>query len=391
MAEDEQRLAGEAVPGGHVTDAQVIRVLHVVISLDAGGMERVLIRVARELAPRGFRVSVCGLERCGALASGFLAPERVVSLDKPAGRSLRTVWRLHRLIRSTRPDLVHTHNLGPLLYTAAATAFGRLCPILHGEHCQLLCQDLGAPRLRLRRLLYRSCARLHTVSEEARRELLGLGVPAAQVVAVVNGVDTVAFAPGDRAVARQQLGLPAGGQCVAMAARFERRKRHELLVDAVARLVAQGHDLCLLLAGDGVLRPDLEAFARGRGLESHIRFLGFREDIQTVYRAADLVVLPSTGEGLSNAILEAMACGTPVLCHAACGCAEAISDGVDGWVRDIASAETLAGLLATLLGSPEEMRTLGAAAREKMIARFAFQRTVAGYERIYRAIAPRPS
>jgi glycosyltransferase involved in cell wall biosynthesis len=369
-----------------MSDPQVIRILHVVMSLDAGGMERVLVRVARELGPRGFDISVCGLERRGALAESFIAPERVVSLDKPPGRSFGAIRRLRRLICDTRPDLIHTHNLGPLIYAVAATAGGWLCPILHGEHCQLLGQGLRDPRLRLRRLLYYFCKRIHTVSEESRRELLNLGVPAAQVVAVVNGVDTVAFAPGDRTAARQRLGLRQAGQVVAMSARLDPRKRHRLLIDAVARLVTQGRNLTLLLAGDGALRPELEALARSRGAESRVCFLGFREDIQTVYQAADLVVLPSTGEGLSNAILESMACATPVLCHAACGCAEVVADGVDGWVRDIDSAETLAGLMVPLFDSPERLHEAGVAAREKMISRFAFQQTVAGYECLYRGI-----
>jgi glycosyltransferase involved in cell wall biosynthesis len=368
-------------------DLRPIRILHVVTSLDAGGMERVLTRVAHRLGPRGFEISVCGLERRGVLAETFPAPERVVTLGKPPGRSFSAIWRLQRVISRMRPDVVHTHNLGPLIYAAAATGFGRLCPILHGEHCQLLCQDLGAPRLGLRRLLYRSCRRIHTVSEEARRELVGLGIPAARVVAVVNGVDTVAFAPGDKAAARRRLDVPAGGRVIAMSARFERRKRHDLLIGAVARLVARGLDLRLLLAGDGALRPDLEALAQSQGVESQVCFLGFREDVLTVYQAADLVVLPSTGEGLSNAILEAMACGTPVLCHASCGCAEAISNGVDGWVRQIDSVEALADPLQALLASPELLCTMGAAAREKMVTRFGFQQAVAGYERLYRDIA----
>lgn len=369
-----------------MSDSQVIRVLHVVVSLDAGGMERVLIRAARRLVPRGFDISVCGLERRGALAETFPAPERVVTLDKPPGRSLGTIWRLHRLLRQTRPDVVHTHNLGPLIYAAAASGFGRLCPILHGEHCQLLCEDLGSPRLRLRRLLYGSCRKIHTVSEESRRELLDLGVSAARVVAVVNGVDTVAFAPGNRSAARQRLGLPDGGLCVAISARFERRKRHDLLIAAVARLVAQGQDLRLLLAGDGALRPELEALARASGAASRLCFLGFREDVLTVYQAADLAVLPSTGEGLSNAILEAMACGIPVLCHASCGCAEAVDDGVDGWVRKIDTADALAAAMESLLGNSERLRAMGCAARDKMVERFDFEQTVAGYERVYRDI-----
>lgn len=364
-----------------------LRVLHVVISLDAGGMERVVTRVARELRPRGFDISVCGLERRGILADAFPDPARVVSLGKPSGRSAGTVWRLHRLLRRIRPDVVHTHNLGPLIYAVAATGFGRLYPLVHGEHCQLLCPDLEPPRLRLRRFLYRACRGIHSVSEMSRQELLDLGAPADRLLAVVNGVDSGAFAPGDRVTARQSLGLPAVAPCIAMVARFEQRKRHRLVIEALRILADQGRDVDLVLAGDGPLRPELQALAEARGLSSRIHFLGFQQDVRPVYHAADLVVLPSTGEGLSNAVLEAMACAVPVLCHDACGCAEAIDNGVDGWVRNIDTTETLAGILDSLLQTVGDLGAVGLAARRKVCTRFDFQHTVAAYERLYRQVA----
>ncbi len=373
-----------ALVGGGPRGVPPLRVLHVVIALDVGGMERVLTRVAHELVPRGLDIWVCGLERRGVLADTFPNPGQVVSLDKPAGRSLGTVWRLHRLIRRVRPDVVHTHNLGPLIYAALATGYGRLVPILHGEHCQLLGTGLGAPRLRLRRLLYRACWRVHTVAEASRQELLGLRMPAERLVAVVNGVDTAVFSPGDRREARQLLGLPAEVPCVGVVARMERHKRHELVIRAVERLASQGWPGHLLLAGDGPLRSELEAIAQAGSVGNRIHFLGLRQDVRPVYLAADLMVLPSVGEGLSNAILEAMACGVPVLCHDACGCAEVIADGADGWVRHIDSAEALAGILGTLFHDRDALRTTGEAARRTVCDRFAFRRTVDGYERLYR-------
>jgi len=374
----------DVAEGGGQPAAPVIRILHVVISLDVGGMERVLTRVARELVPRGFDVWVCGIERRGKLADTFVAPDHVVSLEKPAGRSFRAIWRLHQLIRRIRPDVVHTHNLGPLIYGVAATGFGRFRPILHGQHCQLFCPDLPPPRLAIRRFLYRACWRVHTVSRESLSELIRLGFPRERLVPVVNGVDTTAFAPGDRLAARRQLGVPEQGRYAAIVARFEQRKRHGLLIEGVAKLVAQGKDLRLLIAGDGPTRSDLEGLAQSGGVGERVHFLGFRDDVATVCQAADVVVLPSTGEGLSNAILEAMACGTPALCHAACGCAEAIDDGVDGWVRSIDSAESMADALGAVMQSADALQAAGLAARRKVLEHFDFRDTVKGYERLYR-------
>lgn len=382
-----------ALPGPDAPEPRVaagsgtIRVLHVVNSLDAGGMERVLIRVASELQPRGFDISVCGLQRRGVLADSFPSPERVLSLNKPPGRSFAAIWRLYRLIRQVRPDVVHTHNIGPLVYAVAATAYGRVCPILHGEHCQLHGPNVEPPRLRLRRVLYPACQGIHTVSEELRRELLGLGAPADRLVAVVNGVDTVAYAPGDRNAARSHVGIPETALVLAVSARLVRRKRLDLVIRAVAVLAARGADVHLLVAGDGPLRSDLEAFAQASGAGARIHFLGFHADVRPVYQAADLLVLASTGEGLSNAILEAMACGVPVLCHDACGCAEVVEDGADGWVRRIESAEALAAQLAHILDDVPALRACGTAARAKMVERFDIRRTAAGYERLYQNMA----
>ena len=130
--------AAELNAGGDGSPADMsdrpLRILHVVNSLDAGGTERVLTRVAHELQPRGFEIFVCGLRQRGSLAESFPTPEGVVSLSKPDGRSVAAIWRLNRLIAHVRPNLLHTHTLGPLIYTAPATGMGLLCPVLHGEH-----------------------------------------------------------------------------------------------------------------------------------------------------------------------------------------------------------------------------------------------------------------
>ena len=102
-----------------------IRILHVVFSLDPGGMENGLINVAERLDPDKYEVHVCCLERVGAFAERFSHKDRVYKLCKTDGFSWRSLHGLHRLLSKVKPHIVHSHNLGSLIYSSLATAYGR--------------------------------------------------------------------------------------------------------------------------------------------------------------------------------------------------------------------------------------------------------------------------
>jgi glycosyltransferase involved in cell wall biosynthesis len=362
-----------------------MRILHVVFSLEPGGMENGVANVTRALEARGHEIHVCCLAHGGKFVERFDRPERIHILGKSEGVSLAAVMRLGSQIRRVSPDIIHTHNFGPLIYTSLA-APGWKDRTIHGEHAELTPQELAPRRVMLRRFLYGRVRRVHTVSEELRRSLIRLGFPPEKIGVVVNGVDTARFCPASRAEARAETGLPRDAVILGLVGRYGEFKRHIDLIDAFERLPpAAGRDIHLVFVGGG--GPAGEAVARrvtASPCSARIRIAGFQNDARPWYRALDLLVIPSVNEGLSNALLEAMACGVPALAHTACGSADVITDGADGYLRDIGSSASLVAALTSALADPARLPVLGAAARQTVEQRFSLVSMVNAYEALYR-------
>ena len=216
---------------------QLLRVLHVVFSLEAGGMENGVVNVSRALDARGHDIHACCLADGGRFVERFPRPEHVHVLGKSEGFSPRTVRALAAVIRHLAPDVIHTHNFGPLIYSVLAVP-GAKARILHGEHAELTPRELTPHRKILRRILYGRVSGVHAVSTALRKSLIGQGFPAEKIGVVVNGVDTGHFAPGSKVEARNQTGLPPDAIVLGLVGRFGEFKRHAALIDAFERLPA---------------------------------------------------------------------------------------------------------------------------------------------------------
>ncbi len=144
----------------------------------------------------------------------------------------------------------------------------------------------------------------------------------------------------------------------------------------------------LLVVGDGGSEAtEIREAAQSSSVAQHIRMEGFQSDPLPYYRAADLLVSPSQVEGLSNVVLEAMACGLPALLHDACGNQEVIDHGETGVVAELGSRESVAKAIKNLLGTPDRLRQFGNRARQKVVASFSLQSMADAYEKTYRKLA----
>lgn len=363
-----------------------MKVLHVVNSLEAGGMENGVCHLSQGLGARGWETHVACLEQRGAMADRLAGTVQV--LGKAGGFSLRAAWALARAIRRVQPNVIHTHNLGPLIYASLATLGGRTRPIVHGEHSQLAPWELAPRRLRQRRKLYRGCRAVHTVSAAQVRELEKLGLHPPQLAAIPNGVDAARFLPGDGAEIRARLGLPANALVLGLVGRFGPYKRHLDLLAAFEEIAARRPLAHLLLVGAG---GSEEAKVRERAQQSparaRIHLAGFQADPAPCYRAMDLLVVPSVNEGMSNAALEAMATGIPVLGHAGCGHEEIIAPEAEGIIADLASPARLGAEIEKLLAAPQRLVDMGRAARLTVVRRFSLPAMLDAYDQLYRAHA----
>jgi glycosyltransferase involved in cell wall biosynthesis len=368
--------------------AASIKILHVIARLDPGGMENGIANIAKALQPQGFDTHVACLERAGDFVQRMPRPDQVYVLGKQNTFSIAAVAALTRLIFKVKPDVIHSHNVGPLIYSGLSTAGGTFRPILQGEHAEFTVEDCRPKRLRQRHLFYRTCRKVHTVSEGLRQQMIGLGFSGDKIVAVPNGVDTRRFSPGSQVDARRQLNLPAEAIIFGIVGRFGMFKRHSLLIDAFNDLAAQNANLHLLIVGGGGSETErVHAQAKGSPFAARIHFTGLQHDLAPYYRAINLLVSPSVNEGMSNAVLESMSCATPALANATCGNDEVITHGRDGIIADLSSSEKLRCELQKVLVEPAKLVTMGQIAREKIERQFSIETMVENYRSLYREVA----
>jgi glycosyltransferase involved in cell wall biosynthesis len=356
-------------------------------------MENGVVNVANHLSD-DFQSRIVCLEKGGAFAVRLRDEVQVTALGRKAGWDWGACRRLGADLRQERPDVIHTHNVGPLIYAVMARALSPSLwrvPILHGEHGALQGEAVTAMRVRQRRRLYRFCRLVHTVSEGLRRELIERGLPGKQIVSVLNGVDCHRFAPAeDRRLARCRVGLPEDAVVLGSVGRFIATKRYPMLIEAFEILAERHPRLHLLILGDGGSERNrvLERIAASPQ-RARITGAGHQADPAPWYQAMDLMVMPSSHEGLANALLEAMASGVPALAHAACGAGEVIEDGQTGFLRGLENSSELAVEVEHLLEATERLEAVGSAARAAASQRFSLESMVRNYGTLYRRVFER--
>ncbi len=252
--------------------------------------------------------------------------------------------------------------------------------------------DLAWRRVLQRKVLYKLVAKIVPVSRSLGKHLVEHGAPEDKVSPIDNGVDVDRFRPQDKAASKRALGLKENSWVIGMVGRFGAYKRHDLLITAFESLAEKHPEIELLLVGGGgPLEEKSKEQSQRSPYRDRIHLAGFQANPCPYYQAMDQLVIPSINEGMSNAALEAMAAGLPVLCHTACGHADLITDGKNGFARDLTDASTLALELAGLLADKRKLQACGQAAREMVVNEFSVQKMLDNYGQLYRATARRIS
>ena len=349
-------------------------------SLETGGSERQFVTLAGALKPEHLQVRLGCLRKIGAFAERL---EGIVEFP-PGGslfkfRAQRARLDLGRYLRANRVVIAHSFEFYSNLMMIPSARLARV-PIVVGSQRQL--GDLLSPfRNRVQHALFRWCDRVVCNSQAAAARLRQAGIRPNKLVVIPNALPGEAFA-----AAAPALSVISGGLRVVMIARMnDPAKRHDIFLQAAARLAPKHPKLEFVLAGDGPLRPGLEAMAAKLGLRGRVIFLGERLDIPAVLAACEISVLPSMSESLSNSIMESMAAGVSVVACRTGGNDELIRDGENGFLVPVADAGALAEGIATLVQQAELRKSFGAMAR-KDARRFAVERVGAEYEQFYASL-----
>jgi glycosyltransferase involved in cell wall biosynthesis len=316
-----------------------------------------------------------------AIGRALKGRTRVIDLPMGGDLDLGTSWRLRQVFAAERPDLVHLHSRrGADLWGAlAARSLG--IPVVLSRRV-----DNPEPRPWVA-LKYRLYDHVITISRGIREVLLHEGVPAGKLTSVPSAVDTELYRPGgDRDWLDAELGLPAGCPVAAMAAQFIPRKGHDTLLAALPAVLARHPALRVLLFGRGPLRDQVGAEVRRRGWSDRVLLPGFRDDLARVLPALDLLVHPARMEGLGVVLLQAAACGLPLVAARAGGIPEICVDGETGWLVEPDDPTALAAALNAALVDPAEARRRGLAGRRRVERSFSIPAMVEGNRGVYRAL-----
>jgi glycosyltransferase involved in cell wall biosynthesis len=384
-------------------EGRPIRVLRVIARLNVGGPALHVTYLAQGLADRGYETTlVAGDVARGEESMAFVAERAGVAIEPLPGlsrelsplRDAAAAWRLARIIRALRPDVVHTHTAkAGAVGRAAALLAGRRAVVVHTFHGHVLRGYFG----RIGTLVFRTIEtalarvtdRLVAVSPEVRDELVSLGVAPASKFSVIRlGIELeprVAF-DGDPVEVRRRLGIAADRFVVGWFGRMTAVKRTDDLLDAVAALRERGVDALLLLVGDGSDRERLEERAHELGLARSCLFLGYQEDVAAWYAICDAVVLTSASEGTPVTIIEALAAGRPVVASRVGGVPDVVDEGETGFLVGVGDTRAMAERLETLARDPGLRASMGAEGRERMLSRYAVERLVDDVDALYREL-----
>jgi sugar transferase (PEP-CTERM/EpsH1 system associated) len=300
-----------------------LHIAHVLLSLQPGGLENGVVNVVNGLDPERFRSSICCLQKTGEFAARVKPRDVAIeAMGLKPGNDLGLPFRLAKLFRKWRVDIVHTRNAEAFFYGVLGAKLAGVPAIIHSEHGRTFPET--PRRAWMQRVLWKRADRTFAVSKRLQDDMIReIGVSPENFEVLYNGVDIARFA------ANEAAGHNAHPVVVGSVGRLVAVKNYPLLVRAMAELRG-GTPSKLVLVGEGPERAKLETLVAELGLRDRVELLGHREDVPDLVRGMDIFVLPSFSEGMSNTLLEAMAAGVATLASNVGGNGEIIEDEVSG-------------------------------------------------------------
>jgi glycosyltransferase involved in cell wall biosynthesis len=361
------------------------RILHIICSLRRGGNGKQLGLLTRLLPPAEFDLHVCALRNEGPLGEELVAAGTpVTDIGWRGPLDPMACWRLWRHVGGLRPDLIHT-------WTPAAGACGvaaaRACGVRRTVATRRrIDRQQGAAQWAMDRYVARHCDALVSATAAVRDFYVARGVPSEKVRVVQSGVCPAGPPRTNRRQLLAQLGIPDGSRVVGLIGALERRKRVKDAIWAADLLKVIRDDVHLLIFGDGPERQRLERFRDNVLIRDKVHFLGNRGDLPCWLPHFD--VLWSTGdrEGHSNAILEAMAAGVPVVATDIPGTRDLITHDTTGYLVRVGHRAGFTRFTNQLLDDAALARRLGEAGRQRALEQFPAAAMVGRYAELYREL-----
>ncbi len=364
-----------------------IHIAFLVHTYGFGGLENMVTNLVNHLDPNRFESTIISFAPLQPLDNRVdLSRTQVISLNKKGGNNPVLIYKIYQLLKRIRADIVQTHNWGTAVEGIIGAKIARIQGIVHAERGTIEDKERN---VKLQRFLWGFADQVLSVSEGHRKKVTNIvGFPNERMKVIVNGVDTERFFPNPtiKAVIRQKLGLKTNSLCIGTVGSLRFVKNQSLLIKACKAVLSQFDQVEVLIVGAGPLVSQLKLEVKTLGLSEKIRFVGVQPDIPEILNALDIFVLPSRSEGMPNAVLEAMACGVPVISTSVGGVPEVIESEKNGILIASEDEQHLVQVLKELVQNHKKRFSLGIEGRKRVESYFSLKKMVAEYEILYEAL-----
>lgn len=364
-----------------------ISIVHVVLSLEVGGLEVLVANIVQDQILRGWDVHVVCLDTGGGLADSLLlSGVKVKVMGRLPGKiDAGVVCSIRSYIKKNDISIVHSHNFEAYIYGALSTALSKKF-LVHSQHG--LVQELSQFKKLFSRFSLFSKPALVAVSASVAEHMRSIGWwREGHSKVVLNGVNTEAFLPDIevRKNVRDTLGINEDTLIVICVARLAAIKDHATLLRIFSHISGAKTDVQLLIVGDGPEREALNIKANELNLYSDkkVTFLGGRTDIVKLLQASDVFMLTSISEGISVSLLEAMSVGLIPVVTSVGGNIEIIQQGQNGYLFNVADDKKGAALLSEAYADPVLRQAVSEKSRQTVIDNFSFKKMMEGYNKLY--------
>jgi glycosyltransferase involved in cell wall biosynthesis len=302
---------------------------------------------------------------------------------------LSAAWRFSRLVKRLVPDVIHAHDPHGVAMASLALSLGASSASA-GRRPALVASRRVDFRLKgnsFSRWKYRQVDCFIAASEAIRQILLADGVPADRAVTVHEGIDVEHVLAAPPVNVHEAFWLPHQAPVVGNVAALVPHKGQRYLVDAARQVVREIPDARFVILGEGELREHLEKQVKEHHLEKHVLLPGFRTDVLGCLKGFDVFAMSSITEGLGTSLLDAMACGRPIVATRAGGIPEIVEDDVNGLLVPVRDAAALARAIVRMLKDDALRRRIGEAGLARVCDRFTVERMVAETAAVYARVA----
>jgi len=312
----------------------------------------------------------------------------LVALAPKTEMDLTAAWRLSRLIKQLKPDIVHAHDPHGVAMAALALSMSTQLakpPLVAARRVDFHLRGSSLSRWKYRQVDCFICA-----SEAIRQLLIGDGIPHGRAVTVHEGIDIERVERAEPAQLHGEFWLPHHAPLIGNVAALVAHKGQRHLIEAARVVLPQAPDARFIIAGEGELRPALERQIKDYHLEKHVLLAGFRPDVLSLHKAFDIFAMSSITEGLGTSLLDAMAAGKPIVATRAGGIPEVVVDGETGLLVPPRDHEAMADAIVQLLKDETLRHQMGDAGRARARALFSAERMVQNTLQVYQRVALQP-